>query len=55
VPAGKNVVGGGVGSDAYLGIIESLAPTDTEWRAQMRNLGPGASGFVAFAICANVG
>ena len=54
-PGGKKALGGGVSSDAYLGIVESQAVTDTQWRVTARNLGPSASGFSAFAVCANVG
>ena len=51
-PVGKKAMGGGVGSDARLAIVESI-PIDggQAWKVRVANLN-GDSGVSAYAVCA---
>ena len=54
-PAGKKAIGGGVGSDARLEIIESVPiNAGQDWRVSVVNVANGGSGVSAVAVCGTV-
>jgi hypothetical protein len=55
-PGGKKAIGGGIDSDAALG-LETSNPVnnDTQWRVVAKNVDSSSSSFSAYAVCATVG
>jgi hypothetical protein len=54
-PAGKNVIGGGGGTEGTFGISNSGPPTDHSWGVNAKNTEAFPVDLVAYAVCAKVG